>query len=89
MAQKKSLNSENFKKALTENEVDEMIAKKKSAIDVKLKKKQEELLVEQKLNELEQLTRLEDILDCDDEDDAWDLAETEQEKELVRSLFPD
>lgn len=89
MAQKKSLNSENFKKALTENDVDEMIAKKKSAIDVKLKKKQEELLVKQKLNELEQLTRLEDILDCDDEDDAWDLAETEQEKELVRSLFPD
>lgn len=89
MAQKKSLNSENFKKTLTQNDVDEMIAKKKSAIDVKLKKKQEELLVKQKLNELEQLTRLEDILDCDDEDDAWDLAETEQEKELVRSLFPD
>ena len=76
-------------KTMSVEEVEEMISQKKATIEEKVRRREEGLLIKQKLAELEAMNRLEKILDCDDEDEAWDLAETEEEKELVRKLFPD
>ena len=76
-------------KTMSVEEVEEMISQKKATIEEKVRRREEGLLIKQKLAELEAMNRLEEILDCDDEDEAWDLAETEEEKELVRKLFPD
>lgn len=76
-------------KTMSVEEVKEMISQKKATIEEKVRRREEGLLIKQKLAELEAMNRLEEILDCDDEDEAWDLAETEEEKELVRKLFPD
>ena len=76
-------------KTMSVEEVEEMISQKKATIEEKVRRREEGLIIKQKLAELEAMNRLEEILDCDDEDEAWDLAETEEEKELVRKLFPD